>query len=79
MSDSVKKYHELVEEGKIDPNVSYEDKREGQILELLAKAVKSGKIAQVEQRAQEVQKEFKNSSLLLALQIATDEILSDNE
>ena len=26
MSDSIKKYHELVEEGKIDPNTSFEDK-----------------------------------------------------
>lgn len=77
MSDSIKKYHELVEDGIIDPNVSYEQKRENQILELLARAAKAGKAGEVEKRAFEVQKEFGSTSLLLGLQIAVDELLSD--
>jgi len=78
MSDSIKKYHELVEDGVIDPNVSLEQKRENQILELLARAAKAGKAGDVERRAFEVQKEFGSTSLLLGLQIAVDELL-DNE
>ena len=77
MSDSIKKYNELVEEGKIDPSQTYEDRRENEILRLLAKAVKADKIAEVETRAAEVQKEYGTTSLLLGLQIATDEILDD--
>lgn len=77
MSDSIKKYHELVKDGIIDPNVSYEQKRENQILELLARAAKAGKAGEVEKRAFEVQKEFGSTSLLLGLQIAVDELLSD--
>lgn len=77
MSDSIKKYHELVEDGIIDPNVSYEQRRENQILELLAKAAKAGKAGEVEKRAFEIQKEFGSTSLLLGLQIAVDELLSD--
>jgi hypothetical protein len=77
MSDSIKKYHELVEDGIIDPNVSYEQKRENQILELLARAAKAEKLGEVEKRAFEVQKEFGSTSLLLGLQIAVDELLSD--
>ena len=38
MSDSIKKYHELVEEGKIDPTISYEERREQKILELISTA-----------------------------------------
>ena len=75
MSDSIKKYHELVEDGVIDPNVSYEDQREEKILNLLAFAAKTGKLAEIEKRAFEVQKEFGSTSLLLGLQIAVDEIL----
>lgn len=77
MSDSVKKYNELVEDGVIDPNVSYEDEREQKILGLLAIAANSGKLVEIEKRAFEVQKEFKSSSLLLGLQIAIDEILGE--
>lgn len=75
MSDSVKKYNELVEDGVIDPNVSYESKRESAILEILARAAKAGKLGEIELRAFEVQKEFGSTSLLLGLQIAADEIL----
>jgi len=79
MSDSIKKYHELVEDGVIDPNVSFEQKRENQILELLARAAKAGKAGDVERRAFEVQKEFGSTSLLLGLQVAIDELLEDGE
>ena len=77
MSDSITKYHELVEDGVIDPNLSYEQKRENQILELLARAAKAGKAGDVERRAFEVQKEFGSTSLLLGLQVAVDELLDD--
>ena len=79
MSDSIKKYHELVEDGVIDPNVSFEQKRENQILELLARAAKAGKAGDVERRAFEVQKEFGSTSLLLGLQVAIDALLEDGE
>lgn len=79
MSDSISKYHELVEDGVIDPNVSYEQKRENQILALLARAAKAGKSGEVERRAFEVQREFGSTSLLLGLQVAVDELLEDGE
>lgn len=79
MSDSIKKYHELVEDGVIDPNVSYEQKRENEILALLARAAKAEKLGEVELRAFEVQKEFGSTSLLLGLQIAVDELLEDGK
>ena len=79
MSDSIKKYHELVEDGVIDPNVSYEQKRENEILALLARAAKAEKLGEVEMRAFEVQKEFGSTSLLLGLQIAVDELLEDGK
>lgn len=69
MSDSVKKYFEEPREHLLDP----EEKRENDILELIALAVKSGKVAQVTERAAEVQKEFNGASLLVGLQIACDE------
>ena len=75
MSDSVAKYHELVEEGKIDPNISPEEVRETRILELLALATKSGKIDDIEQRASEVREKFGTTSLLLSLEIAIQEVL----
>lgn len=79
MSDSIKKYNELVEDGVIDPNVSYEQKRENEILALLARAAKAEKLGEVELRAFEVQKEFGSTSLLLGLQIAVDELLEDGK
>ena len=48
MSDSVKKYFE---ENSSEPLMSSEEKRENDILELIAKAVKAGKIAIVSERA----------------------------
>lgn len=69
MSDSVKKYFEEPREHLLDP----EEKRENDILELIALAVKSGKIAQVTERAAEVQKEYNGATLLVGLQIACDE------
>jgi len=69
MSDSVKKYFEDNKPRLIDS----EEKRELDILELISAAVKAGKIAQVSERAAEVQNEFKGASLLVALQIACDE------
>ena len=69
MSDSVKKYFEEPKEHLLDP----EEKRENDILELIRLAAKSGKIAQVTERAAQVQNEFKGASLLVGLQIACDE------
>lgn len=77
MSDTIKKYHELVEEGKIDPNVSPEETRDSKIMELLSKAAKANVLAQVEIRAEEVKKEFGTTSLLLGLEIAVDELVKD--
>ena len=74
MSDSIKKYHELVEEGRIDPNTSYEDKREAKILALISQAAKANKLDEVYTRAEAVKKEFGTTSLLLGLEIAVDEI-----
>jgi len=78
MSDSIAKYHELVEEGKIDVNITYEEKRENKILSLLATAAKSGKIHEIENRAAEVREQFGTTSLLLGLEIAVQEILGDD-
>jgi len=78
MSDIIKAYHEAVEDGRIDPNESYEDRREKEILRLLAKAAKSGKLNEIEHRAIEVQREFGSSSLKLGLQIAVQEILGES-
>lgn len=75
MSDTVSKYYELVEEGKIDPNETSEHRRDVAIMNLLTQAAKAGKLVEVEERAAEVQKEFRSASLLLGLQIAVDEIL----
>lgn len=69
MSDSVKKYFEEPKEHLLNP----EERRENDILELIALACKSGKIAQVTERAAEVQKEYNGASLLVGLQIACDE------
>jgi len=77
MSDSVKKYHELVEEGVYDNKLSPEKERDNKIMELLAKAAKADKLAQVEIRAEEVKKEFGTTSLLLGLEIAVDELVKD--
>ncbi len=77
MSDSVKKYYELVLDGKIDENISPEENRDAKIMELLAKAAKANVLAQVEIRAEEVKKEFGTTSLLLGLEIAVDELVKD--
>ena len=77
MSDSIKKYYELVEEGKIDPNTNFEETREAEMLTLMARAAKANRSAEVHTRVAEIQKEFGSTSLLLALQIATDELLDD--
>lgn len=69
MSDSIKKYFENPTPHLLSP----EEKRENDILELIALAVKSGKIAQVTERAAAVQKEYNGASLLVGLQIACDE------
>lgn len=73
MSDSVKKWHEIQKENSEEILFSPEEKRENDILDLIALAVKSGKIAQVTERAAEVQKEYNGASLLVGLQIACDE------
>jgi len=73
MSDSVKKWHEIQKENPEEVLFSPEEKRENDILDLIALAVKSGKIAQVTERAEEVQNEYKGASLLVGLQIACDE------
>jgi len=69
MSDSIKKYFENPTPNLLCP----EEKREKDILDLIALAVKSGKIATVTERAAEVQKEYNGASLLVGLQIACDE------
>ena len=69
MSDSVKKYFENPTPHLLCP----EEKREKDILDLIALAVKSGKIATVTERAAEVQKEYNGATLLVGLQIACDE------
>ena len=69
MSDSVKKHFEEPREHLLDP----EERRENDILELIALAVKSGKVAQVTERAAQVQKEYNGATLLVGLQIACDE------
>jgi len=69
MSDSVKKYFEDNKTTLLHP----EEKRELDILELIAIAVKANKITQVTERASAVQVEYKGASLLVALQIACDE------
>lgn len=75
MSDSVKKYKQLVEEGVINPDKKAEDIRQQKILDLLAAAAKAGKAGEVELRAREVMKEFGSTSLLLGLEIACQELL----
>ena len=70
MSDSVKKYFE---ENSSEPLMSSEEKRENDSVELIAKAVKAGKIATVAERAKQVQEEYNGASLLVGLQIACDE------
>lgn len=75
MSDSVKKYYQLVEEGVINPDKKAEDIRQQKILDLLAAAAKAGKAGEVELRAREVMKEFGSTSLLLGLEIACQELL----
>ena len=76
MRDSVKKYFE---ENTTKNYISTEERRENEILDLIALSVKAGKVAQVSERAAEVQKEFKGASLLVGLQIACDEFgLLDN-
>lgn len=78
MSDSIKKYHELVEDGKIQTDsMSPVQSRDYKIMELLAKAAKADVLAQVEIRAEEVRKEFGTTSLLLGLEIAVDELVKD--
>lgn len=75
MSDSVKKYFEE----NTTKHISTEERRENEILDLIALSVRAGKIAQVSERAAEVQKEYKGASLLVGLQIACDELgLLDN-
>ena len=69
MSDSVKKYLENPTSHLLCP----EEKREKDILDLIAAAVGAGKIATVTERAAEVQKEYNGASLLVGLQIACDE------
>ena len=73
MSDSIKKWHEMQKENPEEILFSPEEKRENDILDLIALSVKAGKVAQISERAAEVQKEFKGASLLLGLQIACDE------
>ena len=74
MSDTVKKYFEMQDEGLDITSKS----RDEQIIELLTKATKAGKLAEVELRCAEIQKEYGSSaSLLLGLQLAMDEVLGE--
>ena len=74
MSDSIKKWHELQEEHGLE-KFNPETERERKILDLIASAVKANKFASVTTRAEEVMKEYGTNSLLLGLEIATDELL----
>ena len=69
MSDSVKKFKEDFPTNYI----SVDERRENDTLELITKAVKAGKIAQVTERVEKIQKELKGASLYTALQLACDE------
>jgi hypothetical protein len=69
MSDSVKKYKEDFPTNYI----SVDERRENDTLELITKAVKAGKIAQITERVEKIQKELKGASLYTALQLACDE------
>jgi len=69
MSDSVKKYKENLNERHLD----VEEAKEGRELDLIAKAVKSGKIAKITERTAEIQSELRGASLLAALELACDE------
>ena len=69
MSDSVKKYKENLNERHLD----VEEAKEGRELDLIAKAVKSGKIAKITERTAEIQSELRGASLLAALELASDE------
>ena len=69
MSDSVKKYKEDFPTNYI----SVDERRENDTLDLITKAVKAGKIAQVTERVEKIQKELKGASLYTALQLACDE------
>ena len=71
MSDSVTKYFE--QDRYNDSLITSEEKRDHDILELIALSVKAGKVTQVAERAKEVQKEYVGASLLVGLQIACDE------
>jgi len=69
MSDSVKKYKEDFPTNYI----SVDERRENDTLDLITKAVKAGKIAQITERVEKIQKELKGASLYTALQLACDE------
>ena len=71
MSDSVTKYFE--DDRNRDVLFLPEEKREHDILELIALSVKAGKVVEVTKRAEQVQKEYNGASLLVGLQIACDE------
>lgn len=69
MSDSVKKY----KEDFLTNYISADEKRENNTLDLITKAVKAGKIAQITERVEKIQKELNGASLYTALQLACDE------
>ena len=71
MSDSVTKYFE--DDRNRDVLFLPDEKREHDILELIALSVKAGKVVEVTKRAEQVQKEYNGASLLVGLQIACDE------
>lgn len=75
MSDSVKKYYEMVEEGSMSTDYNSLDAREQKILNLFSAAAKAGKSEAVHLRARQVMKEFGSTSLLLGLDIACQELL----
>ncbi len=75
MSDSVKKYYELMEDENYGLDKSPEERRDDEIYALMTRATKAGKIVEVQTRAAEVMKEYRSHSLLLGLQVACDEIL----
>ena len=74
MSDSVKKWADMMEENPDLKHITPEERREIKIDELLTLAVKENKLTEVTQRAKEVREEYNSASLLLGLQIACDEL-----
>ena len=76
MSDTISRYHDLVSQGRINPDKLPLEDRDQKMMSLMAEAAKQNKLAAVQIRAEEVQRQFNGASLLLGLQVACDELLN---